>query len=296
MRRYAVLGSAQIAVGAAAIFARYALTGAAPLAVAASRLAVASAVLLLFAATLRERDAPAWSTRERAVIVAAGAALAIHFASWIGSLDYVSVAVSTLLVATTPLWTALYETVLRRRTLSAAGWGAFALGAAGLALVVGYDRARAPIAGHALLGSALALLGAVAIGAYFLLVGELRAHHGTRRIVTGTYTSAALVLIAASLLAHQAPPALANTAAWGGILAMALISQLLGHTALNASLRWFSPSAVAFSTLLEPVSAALLAFAIFHETLTPLMIVGGAMVLGAIAVFLREEREATLPA
>jgi drug/metabolite transporter (DMT)-like permease len=49
---------------------------------------------------------------------------------------------------------------------------------------------------------------------------------------------------------------------------MALISQLLGHTSLNAALRDFAPSTVAMSTLLEPVFAAALAAAIFHETLS----------------------------
>ena len=72
-------------------------------------------------------------------------------------------------------------------------------------------------------------------------------------------------------------------------MAMALISQLLGHTALNAALRWFSPSAVAMTTLLEPVTAAVLALFIFGETLSPLAVAGGLLVLLAIGAFLREE-------
>lgn len=296
MRRYALLGLAQVAVGAAAIFARYALTGAGPIAVAASRMAVASLVLLLLAEVVRERERAAWTKRDVAILLAAGTALALHFASWIWSLEYTGVAVSTLLVGTTPIWTALYDAVVHRRFLSPLAWGAFALGAGGLVLVVGFNGVRPPQPGHALLGGALALLGAMAIAAYFLLVREVRGRYGTRPIVTATYTCAAVVLIAAGAAAHQPPPPVQNAAAWGGILAMALVSQLLGHTALNASLRWFSPSAVGFSTLLEPVSAALLAYAIFHEALTPAAIAGGFLVLAAIAVFLREERPATLPA
>jgi drug/metabolite transporter (DMT)-like permease len=71
---------------------------------------------------------------------------------------------------------------------------------------------------------------------------------------------------------------------------MALISQLLGHTAINASLRWFSPSAVSFATLLEPVIAAVLAFGIFGEAVPRLAVVGAAILLASIAVVLREER------
>ena len=290
---YAILAGAQIAVGAAAIFARFALSGAPPVAVAAWRLVIASAVLLVIAG-LSPRQAAAGvvlrrAQHDNAIFIAAGVALAIHFASWIWSLDYTSVAVSTLLVATTPIWTALYDSAVFKRHLSLIAWGAFVAGAAGIILVVGFNSARPPIPGHELLGDALAVLGAIAIGAYFILVREVRSDYGTRAIVTRTYSWAALVLLIGSLAAHQLPPAFSDGKAWGGIIAMALISQSLGHTALNAALRWFSPSAVAMTSLLEPVTAAVLAFFIFGEMLTPLALGGGVLVLIAIGGFLREE-------
>jgi drug/metabolite transporter (DMT)-like permease len=88
-------------------------------------------------------------------------------------------------------------------------------------------------------------------------------------------------------------PPLHDGVAWGGIVAMALVSQLLGHTAMNAALRWFSPSVLAFTTVVEPVIAALLALAIFHESLAPPALLGGAVVLVAIGIVLREENRAT---
>lgn len=294
LRPYLVLTLAQIAVGAAAIFARFALGGAPPIAVAASRLVIASAALLLIAAMHRERTRVA--REDRWVFAAAGLALAVHFAGWIWSLEYTSVAISTLLVTTTPIWTALYDSAVHRRHLSAPAWAAFGAGAAGLVLVVGFSTTRPPIAGHQVLGGILALIGAVAIGVYFILVRRVRDAYGTRAIVTRTYTWAAVALVIAAAAAHQAPPAFADSRAWGGILAMALISQLLGHTALNASLRWFSPSAVAFTTVLEPVFAGILALLIFGEQLTPTALAGGVLVLLAIGVFLREEAQRPAPA
>jgi drug/metabolite transporter (DMT)-like permease len=230
------------------------------------------------------------------VFIAAGVALAVHFATWIASLQYTSVAVSTLLVATTPIWTAMYDSAVFKRHLSPVGWGAFLVGAAGLVLVVGFNNTRPPIEGHELLGDALAIAGAIAIGAYFILVREVRNAFGTRAIVTRTYAWAALVLLVASFAARQPPPAITDGTAWGGIIAMALVSQLLGHTALNASLRFFSPSAVAMSSLFEPITAAVLAFFLFGETLAPLALAGGVLVLLAIGAFLREERRLTDPA
>ncbi|MBV9271684.1 MAG: DMT family transporter, partial [Candidatus Eremiobacteraeota bacterium] len=138
-------------------------------------------------------------------------------------------------------------------------------------------------------GALLAFSGSLAIGAYFLMVREVRGAFGTRAIVTRTYAWAAAVLVIASIVVRQPPPAIEDGAAWAGIIGMALISQLIGHTALNAALRWFSPSAVAFATLLEPVFAGILAWAIFHERLGWVTLAGGALVLGAIAVVLRED-------
>lgn len=291
MLPYAILGGAQLAVGAAAIFARYALGGAQPLAVAASRLAIA-AVILFAIAFFRRRHAEAQrpTRREGALLGWAGLALAIHFAAWIWSLEYTTVAISTLLVTSTPIWTALYDAFFRNRRLSRASVAAFVVGGIGLLLVVGLDRTQAPHPGHEWVGIALALLGSVAIGAYLILVREVRDRLDTRTIVTRTYGWAAMALVLAALVARQPPPAIGATAAWGGILAMALISQLLGHTAINAALRWFTPSAISFATLLEPVFAAALALVIFAEPIPPLAILGGILLLAAIAVVLRDER------
>ena len=285
---YLVLGAAQLAVGAAAIFARLALGGAGALAVGAARLGIAAIVLLCIARVRPKRAKP---TKAQAGLLAfAGLAMAVHFAGWIASLEYTTVAISTLFVATTPIFTACYDAVVLRRGLSLRSVLAFAGGGAGLAMVVAFNHTAPPHAGYELLGIALATGGSIAIAAYFILVREVRDALGTRTIVTHTYTWAALALIAAAAFARQAPPAIGAYAAWGGILAMAFVSQLLGHTALNASLRWFSPSAISFSTLLEPITAAILALVIFHESLSPLSLAGGVVLLASIAVFLNEER------
>ncbi|MDQ2681133.1 MAG: DMT family transporter [Candidatus Eremiobacteraeota bacterium] len=287
---YAILGISQLAVGAAAIFARYALTGAHPIAVSAARLIIASVILLTVGMVRRSPDRVRATGKQNVLFIGGGLCLAIHFVGWISSLEYTTVAVSTLLVTTTPIWTALYDTIFLKRPLSWVAWAAFGAGGVGLLLVVGFTAAAPPISGHGLLGAILALIGAFAIGAYWILVREVRDRFGTRAIVTRTYSWAALALLIATLFARQSPPPLSDGIAWGGILAMAIISQLIGHTALNACLKWFTPNAISFATVLEPVIAAVLALLIFHETLGGVAIAGGIVLLTAIGVVLREER------
>jgi drug/metabolite transporter (DMT)-like permease len=290
---YLVIGGAQVAIGAAPIFARYALGGAGPLAVSALRLALAALVVVVIA----RRFEPLSVRRELAFAIA-GFALAAHFATWIASLSYASVAISTLLVTTTPLWTETYDVIRERRLPSRSFVTALILGIAGVALVVQQRGAgHPPIPGHELLGEALALAGSIAIGVYLLVVRDAAQDPSgirlaTRQIVARTYGWAALSLVVAAAFAHEAPPPPSSFSAWGGILAMALISQLLGHTALNASLATFSPSVVALSTLCEPVVATVLAGFIFHEALGPATAGGGALVLVAVALTLRAARPA----
>ncbi|MBV8637479.1 MAG: DMT family transporter [Candidatus Eremiobacteraeota bacterium] len=291
MLPYLILGGAQLAVGAAAIFARYALAAAGPLAVSAGRLVIAALVLGVLSLARTDTLGATPHGKQRTVLALAGLALAVHFASWIASLNYTSVAVSTLLVSTAPIWTAAYDALVNHRLLSRASALAFAAGAIGLFLVVGFDRTPAPHPGLEWAGGCLAIAGAMAFAAYLLLVRAVRADLTTRRIVTHTYGWAALFLVAAALAAKQPLPPLSATAAWGSIVAMALVSQLLGHTAMNFSLRSFTPSAISFANLLEPVFAAALAFAIFHEPVPGPAIAGAAILLTAVLVVVRDERE-----
>ena len=213
--------------------------------------------------------------------------LALHFATWIASLNYASVAISTLLVCTTPVWTEAYA-VLRRRRIDRYAAASIVGALAGVAIVVGApDRTNTP------LGIALALAGAVAIAAYLLMVRGTDSRYDTLAVTARTYAYAALVLIVASVLARDPLPPWADARAWGVIVAMALVSQLFGHTALNAAVRVLSPTFVSTVTLLEPVIAAVLAAWLFAERLGATTALGAVIVLAAIGVALRgEQREA----
>jgi drug/metabolite transporter (DMT)-like permease len=283
---YAALGLAQLAVGAAGVFARYALGGGGPLAVSALRLLLAVVPIAIVAAIVGARTSrPIRDAVAERRFAAAGIALALHFATWITSLALTSVAVSTLIVCTVPLWLAIYDRVVHRRAIAHAPL-AFVLAAAGLALIVGApDRARSTD----LLGDALALVGSFAFAAYLVLVRDPRGYT-TLRVVTRTYGYAAVLLAVAAIAAHQPPPPLADRAAWAGIAAMAFLSQLVGHTGLNIAVRRISAVVVAMTTLLEPVIAAALAALLLHETVPRFALLGGLLVLAGIVVLVRSER------
>ncbi len=256
-RSLGLLAAAQLAIGAAAIFARFALTAAGPLPVSALRLALAAIPVVALAAFRGRYVAYDGPTERR--LAFAGVALAVHFGTWIASLQFASVAVSTLLVCSTPIFTEAWSLVRTRRVRPAvlAGIG---LALAGVAIVAGTpSRSETP------LGIGLALCGAIAMGTYLQLVRASDPRYTTLAVVGRTYPIAALVLGAGALITHAGVPPAGATGAWGGIFAMALISQLFGHTAINAAVRILSATFVALTTLLEPLIAAIAAAFVFAE-------------------------------
>jgi drug/metabolite transporter (DMT)-like permease len=290
MHLFILLG-AQLAVGAAAIFARYALEGTDAIMVSALRLVIASAPLVTYT-YLKYRNIRVEFQHE-ILMALAGFALACHFATWIDSLLFTSVAVSTLLVSTSPVWTALYDVLILKKRMPVTFWLALAVGLCGVVLItanIGRAQHTALITGNILAGNILATAGGIALASYLILIRFVCNRYPTGVIVSRTYSWAALLLLVTALVLRQPLPA-DNWHSWAGIIAMAIISQMLGHTGINAALKWFQISTVAFSTLLEPIFAGLLAWVIFSEVLSIQAVFGSALVLVSLAVILRLPQE-----
>ena len=76
----------------------------------------------------------------------------------------------------------------------------------------------------------------------------------------------------------------ATAAAWGSVIGMALVPQLVGHTLLNWSLKRFEAGVVAAATLLEPVFAAALAWVLFREAITITQAIGAVILLAGVGL------------
>jgi drug/metabolite transporter (DMT)-like permease len=138
-----------------------------------------------------------------------------------------------------------------------------------------------------LLGDALAVAGAILMAAYYLLVQSVQHRQGTGRTVAWTYSVAALALWPASLLTGRGTGILpGSVTAWAAVIGLALVPQLVGHTALNWSLTRFSAGEVATTTLLEPVFAGALAWVLLGERITALQSFGAAILLAGVATAL----------
>lgn len=275
----AVLAVAVLAVSCAAIFVR--LADAPGTVVALYRMAIAS--LLLAPLTIRALRRSGLRGRALALTVAAGALLALHFASWITSLGLTSVAASVTLVATSPLWAALFTWLFGRRAPHPGVLAGALVAVIGAALVATGDGG---LQGRAA-GNALALVGAVAVAGY-LNLGRAVQRTGVAldAYVGSAYTFAAIFLLPLpALLGQPYFGHSASTYAWMALLA--LVPQLIGHTGLNYVSRRLDTAVVATATLAEPVGAGILALLIFRELPGTTTLAGAAVVLVGLAVTLR---------
>src|SRR5512137_3152023 len=97
---FAILGGI-LAVSTASIFIRFAQQDTPSLVVAAYRLTLASLILAPLALTRHRAELRGLTRRELLLGLLSGFFLALHFATWISSLEYTTVASSVVLVTTT---------------------------------------------------------------------------------------------------------------------------------------------------------------------------------------------------
>lgn len=284
---FVVLGVGLVAISFGAILARLAQGHGLPsLAIATLRLGLAF-VLVTPYVLWRSRPTLRTISREQLVLaLGAGFFLALHFATWISSLEYTSVASSTALVTTNLLWIAIASFVLfgkKPNRLTAIG---MAVSLSGSGLIFWSDSSGPGT--HPLLGNALALAGSGCFSAYLLLGRRLRADTPLPAYIWLAYGTAALFLLLGSGAAGVTLAGY-STPAYLAALGMALGPQLLGHTAYNWSLKHVSAVFVAVVTLGEPVGSAALAWIIFGESFAPLQAAGFVLLLGGIYLAARGE-------
>ncbi len=295
--------TAILAVSTASIFIRFAQREAPSLVIAALRLSFASLMLSPLALTRGRAELRRLTRRELALGLLAGVFLAVHFATWISSLEYTSIASSVVLVSTGPLWVALLSPLFLREPLTRPVLLGMLLALAGGTVIALSDSCATQgglicpplsefVQGEAFWGNFLALAGAWAVAGYLMIGRSLRANTSLLPYVFLVYSIAAAVLLSMMFVAGQRPTGFAPlTYVW--IALLAFIPQLIGHSTYNWALRYLPAALVSITTLGEPIGSAILAYFILQEAPSSLTLLGGALILAGIylASSVRKESE-----
>jgi len=290
-----------LAVSTASILIKFAQESAPSLVIAAYRLTIASLVLAPVAVGRKRGELRGLSGPDLRLALLSGTFLALHFASWISSLEFTSVASSVVLVTTTPLWVALLSPLVLHERISRAIIVGMVLALAGGILVGVSDSCSwnggisCPslgdfVRGEAFLGNFLALFGAWMAAGYILVGRRLRVHMSLIAYIFIVYGMAAVVEIVIMLGAGL--PAFGYPAqVYVLMILLALVPQLIGHSTFNWALGYLPASFVSIALLGEPIGSIILAYVILDQAPGALNLIGCALILAGIFIASRQNKQ-----
>jgi drug/metabolite transporter (DMT)-like permease len=266
-----------ISIGFAGIMMR--LSDCNPLASAFWRMALAAPLLWIWAFSVQGKDKAAGRVTGFAM---APAAAGLYFAGdmgiWHLSLQYTTIANATLLSNFAPIFIALWLWWMHKTRFARVFLAGMAIALLGSVLLVGPNAAQG---GNKLLGDALGLSTAVFYAGYQLVVKAARERYSTARLMAWVSTVTAIVLLPPALLMPGAfwP---ASSAGWLPLVGLAIIAQVGGQTVIAYASAHLSAALSSISLLIQPLTATIAAWIIFHEYISPVQMLGGALLLMGI--------------
>ncbi len=270
-----------VGIAFAPIFVRLSEVG--PVATAFWRLALALPLLALWLAAQERPRRPARrpsSVRDAARLALAGVFFAGDLAFWHWSIRFTSVANATLLANLAPLFVTLAGWALFGERFSRLFLAGLAIAMAGAGVLMGTSVTIGP---ETLLGDALGVVTAIFYASYILAIGRLRADFSTATIMTWSGLATAVVLLAVAWLSGES--LLVDSAhGWAVLVGLAWISHAGGQSLIAFALASLPAALSSVSLLLQPVTAALLAWVLLAEPLGPVQALGGAIVLAGVLI------------
>lgn len=211
--------------------------------------------------------------------------LALHFATWVSSIKYTTIASSTVLVNTHPVFVVLGSALIYREKSSLRSVASILAAIVGSVIISLGDSS---LGVNVLYGDLLAVIGAVTVAAYMLIGRYARKNLSTSAYTFLVYSACTLTLLAFDLatgtpLTGYAPRELAI------FLTLAVVCTLLGHSIFNWGLGHVKSTFVSTAILGEPVLASLYAALLLGEIPTLQRLAGALVVIGGIYSFILSE-------
>jgi drug/metabolite transporter (DMT)-like permease len=267
-----------------------AATGVPALAMALWRTGLGALAIAPGAVTRSRAELRALGREERNRCLLAGALLAGHFATWVTSLHYTSVASATALVCLQVAWVVVIAR-LRGEPIPRTVTVGLVLALAGVVVVSGVD---VTVSARAVAGDLLAIVGGVFAAGYITVGSQVRERTSTTTYTFVCYTACASILLVACLVGGV-DLAGYDAKNWALIVGVTVAAQLLGHSVFNHLLAVMSPTLVSLVLLLEVPGAAFLAGVFLGQAPPVGAYVGVALICAGLAVVVRARNASTAP-
>ena len=260
--------------------------------IATYRLTLSSAILLIIAKSKGIRLS-SYNKKHLLMGILGGFFLSLHFSFWISSLKFTSVASSVVLVATNPIFVGIFSYLFFKEKQPAELILGIILSFLGSIILVVGDSGLQDLTVQNpsfLLGDILAFLGAIMASGYLVVGSKLREEMDVLSYTSMVYTFSAFFLLIASI-SLGLPFAGYKQSSYFYMVLLAIIPQLIGHTAFNWALKHLKASMVAITILGEPIGASILAYIIFRETIKSFQSLGIILIFLAIIIASRRAKK-----
>lgn len=226
------------------------------------------------------------SAKDWLLLVLAGFFLALHFLLWMASLDYTSIASSTIILSLEPVFVMVGAYFLFKGRPGRTALVGMAVALAGVVLVGSGDSG---VSKSAVLGDFLSFLGTLAVVVNMLIAKRL-----LERVPSYLYS---LIVFAVTFLcfwgynlARGIPVTGYPPREWLVFALLAFVPTVLGHMIFNWLLQYVKPTTISMSVLAEPIGASLLGMALFREMVGGFQLAGGALVILGLVLYMRAEQ------
>ena len=215
--------------------------------------------------------------------IISGVFLALHFASWIQSIQMTTIANSTILVSCSPIFVAAINYFLLKEKITMKMVSGIAMSFLGT-LIIGMGSSQG-VKSSMMVGNILAFMGAVFVAGYLIIGGVARKSISAGPYVFIVYSVSAIVLFVMCFITGT-PVYPYPIKEYLLFFLLSFFSSILGHTVYNYLMKYFSSTLISVSTLSEPIFASFMAILVFKEIPSLYTIIGGIIILAGIYYYI----------
>jgi drug/metabolite transporter (DMT)-like permease len=225
------------------------------------------------------------SKKDWALLGIAGFFLALHFLLWMESLNYTSIASSTIILSLEPVFVMIGAYFFFKDRI-----GTFALIGLIVALIgaICVGSGDISLSAKAFKGDLLSLTGTIAI-----VVNMLIAKRILSRVPSFLYSMIVFAVAFVSFTMYNLTMDFNFTGypakEWMIFVLLAIVPTVLGHMIFNWLLQYVKPTTISITVLAEPVGSSLLGMLIFKEMVTSFQLAGGAFIIIGLLLYMRSE-------
>lgn len=215
----------------------------------------------------------------------AGFFLALHFLLWMASLDYTSIASSTIILALEPVFVMIGAYFIFEDRMSKLAFSGLIVALIGAICVGSGDIS---LSKSAIGGDVLSLLGTIAVAVNMLIAKQILS-----RVSSYLYSLVVFAVAFVCFAVYNLTMGLDWTSypptEWGIFLLLAIVPTVFGHLIFNWLLQYVKPTTISISVFAEPVGASLLGIFLFREMITTFQLIGGTFIIAGLILYLRSE-------